>query len=564
MGSRKTAAFAVLSAGLILFLSPVILRGAAFEPALPSEVIAVGFKTVVTGTAAPGARVAITVSGPGAVPAAAGSAGADGKIMIPVGPFPARGSYILKVQSGTEQRSFDLDVEDQVADSALAQAAQQFDRAHTELVAAVENSINVVETQVGRFSPNDPGIPQAREGLARLHRQCQDMAEVVTTIIRGNAEFAALIGRPYFRPSREGWEQYYRQGAVDADALRARLNGVADPAEFEHLSDWCARALQAKAVCMVIGAVVERLRGTLREFLAEKVTGFLAGALAGQALYLANQGQGTQFQEQIVTSTASSFAEGAFAVMTKGLARVKWDLILEAADYVVNLGLDVYMNARCLSFSGRMAGHVHIEALEKTGAPYWGQDNDWEGDVTLTCAKPESSAPVPIWGLIYGKGKNFVGTNQLATLFPKGTLATTLFLTTQPRKLNQALAFFCLRLEGTVAGNTLTLKSGSTWVDMFNGMFSRFTSIVIPAASPIPLVQTHNIPFQNAGWQLSRTLSREGTQYLISMEYIGTDQTRRRVKGPKSRELTNPGARGRFTWKIDLCAGCPSDWKPDF
>jgi hypothetical protein len=567
MTYRKTAVLIILLAGLALSSPPGFPGAVNFQASLQSETVAVGFKAVVMGTAGPGSRITVTVAGTAVVPSAGGMAEASGSFAIPVGPFQAKGTYGLTVQSGSEQKSLVVEVVDQVAEGAVAQGAEEFNQANNEALAALENSLNVLEEQISLFPPNDPGIPAARQGINRLREHCRELPEIMATITQGNTEFAAIVARPTFQYSWQDMTDFYRQRHEELHASAQQLNQVADPAELQGQSDWCARALKAKAVFLVINTIVERWRSTLSQFLAEKVTGFLAGLAAGTVMRGAGQidpsGRPTPLQEQVAINLAQSTGEAIFARMTSAAGKLKANLILEAIDFAVNTGLDVYMSYKCLTFTGRIKGHVHVEALDgKTHKPFWGQDNDWEGDVTLTCAKPESSDPVPIWGIIHGKGKNFIGTNMLSTLFPK-TLANALFLTTQPRKFNQALAYFAFRLEGAVGGNTINLKLGSKWVDMFDGLFSTFSSIVIPFGSPIPLVQTHKIPFQNAAWQLSRTFSSEGTKHPITSETSPSGQSQRRVKDQKSRELASPGARGVFTLKVDLCAGCPSDWKPD-
>ncbi len=568
MGFRRTVVFAIVLVSLAQLAAPQILSGAAFEPSLYSDVIAVGSNAIVIGTAAPGTRIAVSVAGPASAPPASGTAGADGKIMIPVGPFPARGSYMVLVKAGNDQKTLTLDVEDQVAAGAVTQAAEQFNQANNELMAALENSLNIMEQQINRFPPNDQGISQVRQGITRLREQYRDLSDFIAMLTVHTTHFSRIVERPTYQPSWNSWASYFTRKRDELRATASEVDAVSDPDAFEHASDWCARALQAKAVFLVLNTIIERARGSFKELVAEKITGFLAGA--GTEAIMARVGQASPatrtspLEEQISSNLAQSFAEGMFSVLTKSFAKIKWDLMLEAADFIVTSGLDVYMSVYCLSFTGRIKGHVRVAALDKAGAPYWGQDNDWEGDVTLTCAKPGSPGQaVPIWGIVHGKGKNFVGRNMLATLFPK-TLASALFLTTQPNKLLQALAYFCMRLEGSLGGNGITLKLGSTWVDMFKGLNSEFASIVIPAGSPVPVVNTYKIPFQNAEWQLGRTLSREGTKYTIAMELSPSGQTQRRVRGDKTRELRAPGAYGVFTWKIDLCAGCPAEWKPDF
>ena len=569
MVSSRTAVVAVLLVGLALFSSPPIASGAAFEPSLLSPVIAVGSRAVVVGTAAPQSRLAITVAGPAAVPAASGTAGADGKIMIPVGPFPARGSYMVTAKAGNDQRSLTLDVEDPVAEGSVAQAAEQYNQATNEAMTALENAINVVEQQIDRFPPNSRGIPEARQGLARMRQARQDMAIIITTIIRVNNEFASGVSNPTFRPHWNDLDHFYREQREELHGSASNVNRAADPAEFDQALDWCARALKAKAVFLVVNTMVELLTNSVKEFVGSKLAGFVASAAMNSGLQRNAQVSPEQrlspLQEQVAGNFIQSFAEGAYALATSTLRKAKWDLILEAADFVINSGLDIYLSYYCVTFSGRMKGHARVQALEKTGAPYWTQDNDWEGDITLTARKPEHEGEeTPIWGIFYGKGKNFVGTNQLASLWPRGTMTSTVFLTTQPRGIRQALAYFGFRLEGTVSTSTITLKLGSAYVDMFKDLNLDLASIVMPSYTSVPIVNTYRIPFQNAAWQLSRTLSRDGTTYRIQNITTPAGATERHAREEKSRELTAQGARGLFTWKIDICAGCPSEWKPGF
>jgi len=569
MDHRKTSLFGIVLLGLTALVPPPVLEAAAFEASLLMDTIAVGGRALVTGTADPGSQIGVTAVGPAAVPQAGGSPDATGKFMISIGPFPAKGTYNLTVRSGNDQRPFVLEVEDQVAGEAVVQAAELFNQANNEALAALENALDVVEQQINRFPPNSRGIPEARQGIARMRAQHRDMAVVITTIIRVNTEFAAGAGRPPFRPYWNDLDHFYREQHEGLHAAATNVNQAADPAEFDNLSDWCARALKAKAVFLVVNTMVELWRSKGMEFVYEKMAGLLALGAAKYGLQGTGRiwptERGTPLEEELAVNFCQSFAEGAFALATKTARQARWDLILEAADFIITSGLDIYLSYYCLTFSGRMAGHVRVQALEKTGAPYWTQDNDWEGDVTLTARKPEHEGEErPLWGIIYGKGKKFVGTNQLAALFPRGTLTSLVFLTAQPSKIRQALAYFAFRLEGTVSNDTITLKLGSAYADMFKGLVSDFASIVMQTYASVPVVNTYKIPFQNAAWQLSRTLSSEGTTYRIFNQEAPSGATERHVREEKRRELTAQGARGLFTWKIHICAGCPSEWKPDF
>lgn len=562
---RKTAILVIVLVSLSLSSPPHILAAVNFQASLQSEVISVGFKAVVIGTASPGSRITVTVAGPAAVPPANGTAEASGRFTIQVGPFQAKGTYGLIVQAGTDRKSLVLEVKDQVAEGTVTREAEQYNRALNDACGALQNSLNSMERCIDSFPHNDPGISRSRAAVGRLHQHYQQQVEIITTIIRGNTEFASIAGLPHFRYVWQDIAQFYSHGGAELRRGAQELTAVSDPNAILDTSDMCARALKTKAAFQVAKTLIEVMQDSLREFFGSKCTSLMAGGLTDGTLQGLNRinpaGRGTPLEEQHAIDLAQSFSEVTFTAILHAGRLSPWDLIFEAIDLGVNWGLDYYMDSHCLTFSGKMSGHVHVEALGETGVPYWTQENDWEGDVTLTCAKPETTGPVPVWGIIAGKGKNFQMNNMMSTLYPK-TLAFGQFLTTQPSKVRQALAFFCCWLEGTVFDSKISLRLGATKVDRFNGLAGTLTTIIIPFASPVPEVKTYEIEFQNAEWQLSRTFSRAGTEHPITWEFVGREESRRRIIDQLSRELTAQGARGVFTLKIDLCAGCPADWKP--
>ena len=76
-------------------------------------------------------------------------------------------------------------------------------------------------------------------------------------------------------------------------------------------------------------------------------------------------------------------------------------------------------------------------------------------------------------------------------------------------------------------------------------------AIAIPLASPIPIVQTYEVPFQGGRWQLMRARRASGT----TIQPIVTSATTRVVDATYPSDLPAPGARGHSTIRMHLCGG---------
>jgi hypothetical protein len=128
------------------------------------------------------------------------------------------------------------------------------------------------------------------------------------------------------------------------------------------------------------------------------------------------------------------------------------------------------------------------------------------------------------------------------------------FLTVEPSPAQQEGATFVAALEGFIRGNQMTLKVRPGGVDYSGRVTGKLAAIVIPMASPIPLVQTFDVLFQGGNWQLNRALGPSGvTERPFNITSGGG---KRIVQERYPRSLSSQGARGEFTINIRLCAGC--------
>ncbi len=109
-------------------------------------------------------------------------------------------------------------------------------------------------------------------------------------------------------------------------------------------------------------------------------------------------------------------------------------------------------------------------------------------------------------------------------------------------------------VEGTIRGTQMTLKLRPGGVDYAGRVTGKIAAVVIPMASPVPIVQTYDLPFQGGTWQLMRAIGPDGTTERPLPITVSGDK--RLVEASYPRTLTAPGARGNFVIKIRLCHGC--------
>jgi len=557
------AAFAVLA----ILAAASELSTAPLRAALRATSIAVGEKAFLSGQSASGARITVQITGPASLPTANATANAAGNYSLELGPFTAPGSYGIYVRSGIEQQLLVLEVQERMAASALQEAANGYIQAVNRLTTAMEGQLDRLAGLVGQFPPGDPHMSQVARELPRLrtlflevHRIDENIIGLTNPLVFDLCEVQGL------RPGvcTEMGNSYSSWTSLMNEETEALEKGRQEVAQL-NASDWCLRAAYLKTGFSVLAAALK--------IKASGFFGYLAETLA------AGQGAGALgwFQERFMerlpnalrpmTETqahnvhlAHTGIEVVMPYVLEGEHAHPWASLISIGESVIGGRIDAYLEHHCQTFRGRISGHVHVEVAEQeNGRSFYGLDNDWTGQVTLSGAKPESDAAIPVSGSIIGRAKNFKASNWLYVLYPRET-SQKAFLTTPPSIISQAGALFYASLKGSIHAGTLTIKFDKMKFDGVQWLKARLTSIVIPPASPVPEVKNFDIPYQNAAFQLSRCFGNDGVTFPIEMEVVGPD-TRRRVRGTFSRDLAKGGARGTFRIKVDLCSSCPESWQ---
>ena len=246
----------------------------------------------------------------------------------------------------------------------------------------------------------------------------------------------------------------------------------------------------------------------------------------------------TKIENLVATGQAASFGEAQRAV-----ERATGDR-----------GLGGYASRQCVKYTGKMSGSTHVEALEK-GQAFYGLRNNWTARVELAAASTvQPGQDAPIRGVIRGEAQDFKVQNLLSTLYGGRPAKQILYLQTDPPAEQQSGALFVAAVEGSIRGNQMTLKIRPGGVDYAGRVTGKIAAVVIPMASPVPLVQTYDLPFQGGNWQLMRALGPDGTTERPWTITVSGDK--RLVEASYPRTLSAAGARGNFTFKVKLCHGC--------
>jgi hypothetical protein len=557
------SAFAVLC----LFIVGRSLPAAPLRAALRQATIAVGEKAVVSGQAAAGSRIAVQITGPASLPPGNATADAAGNYSLELGPFNAPGSYGLYVRAGIEQQLLVLEVQERMAAGALREAANRYTQALNRLTTAEERKLEKLAGLVGQFPPGDPDMSRVAGELPRLrtlffdvHRVVDGVVGLTEPLVFDLCEVQGLQAGACTEMSRI-YDDDARSMNTQADSLE---NDSLDE-EARNASDWCLRAAYVKMGFSALAAVLKIKVGGLSHYILETLAaGRGAGALGWfQERFMEHMPNAlrslTETQEHRV-HLAHTGIEAVMPYVLEGEHAHPWATLISIGEGTISGQIDGYLEHHCQTFRGRISGHVHIEVAEEPNArPFYGLDNDWTGQVTLSGSRPESNAAVPVSGSIIGRAKNFKASNWLYVLYGRD-ISQKAFTTDPPSIISQAGALFYASLEGSIHAGVLTIKHVKTTLDGVQWIKARLTATVIPSGSPVPVVKSYDVPFQNADFQLSRCFGKEGVSFPIEMEVEGND-TRRRVKGTFSRDLTKGGARGTFTIKVDLCSGCPATWE---
>jgi hypothetical protein len=543
------------------------LAAAQLRATLRLATIAVGEKAVASGQAAAGSRIAVQITGPASLPTGSATADAAGNFSLELGPFTAPGSYGLYVRAGIEQLLLVLEVRESGAAGPLREAANRYTQALNRLTTAEERKLEKLAGLVSQFPPGDPDMSRVAGELPRLrtlffevHRVVDGVVGLTEPLVFDLCEVQGLQAGACTEMSRI-YDDDARSMNAQADALE---NDSLDE-EARNASDWCLRAAHVKMGFSALVAVLKIKVGGLSHYILETLAaGHGAGALGWfQERFMERLPNALRSLNDVQEHRVHMAHTGIEAVMPyvlEGEHAHPWASLISIGEGTISGRIDGYLEHHCQTFRGRISGHVHIEVAEQpNGRPFYGLDNDWTGQVTLSGARQESNAAVPVSGSITGRAKNFKASNWLYVLYPQD-ISQKAFTTDPPSIISQARALFYASLEGSIHAGTLTIKHVKTPLDGVQGINARLTATVIPSGSPVPVVRSYEVPFQNADFQLSRCFGKEGVSFPIEMEFDGND-TRRRVKGTFSRDLAKGSARGTFTIKVDLCSSCPESWQ---
>ena len=220
-------------------------------------------------------------------------------------------------------------------------------------------------------------------------------------------------------------------------------------------------------------------------------------------------------------------------------------------------GLGGFTSHQCEKYTGDWSGTTRVEALDK-GQAFYQLHNDWSAHVELAASRSlvTSGAEAPVRGTLTGRGTNFKVVNQLRVLYAGRPAKSIEYLTSDPTPDQIESATFVAVITGSIRGNQMSLKVQPAGVDYSGRVTGKLAAVVIPMASPVPLVQTFDVVFQGGVWQLTRAIGPSGaTERPLTITSGGG---KRLVQADIPRQLSTAGARGAFTTRIQLCAGCGS------
>lgn len=518
--------------------------------------IQVGERATAQITAPSGASVSVTANGPATV-APVTSAGTGSQQSVTIGPFPQPGVYTITAASGagTQRRQATATLRVTWADGGEPVVSARVGPSVARAAEALLEAINATRTSVSRLPANEPTIAETKAAIDELLQQLADIRRRMTETASTIDGYGGLIEQET-NASREAKDAYSRIAREINQVLDQQAQQVAAFGRDAGAApaDPCMAAMAIATALDGARASVGAMQGIVQQFGRERGTGSGDGADWARAHVTAGRplrGEGTssstaadwrqmkgKIEELVANGQASSFGEA--------------QRIVERA--TSERGLGGYSTRQCVKYTGEMSGSTHVEALDK-GQPFYGQMNNWTARVELAAARtvtPGQDAPVR--GVIRGQASDFKVRNLLRSLYAGRPADYIEYLQSDPPPEQQTGALFVVAVEGTIRGTQMTLKLRPGGVDYTGRVTGKIAAVVIPMASPVPIVQTFDLPFQGGTWQLMRALGPDGTTERPLTIVVGGDK--RLVQAEYPRTLTAPGARGNFTIKIRLCHGC--------
>jgi len=558
---------------LVLFaLLVVSISAGALEIRLSAPRVPVGGLADLSGRATAGLAAVITVAGPESVPGKQVTAGRDGLFTAELGPFPAAGDYTVAVSAGAERKTVTLTVTAPTQSMGMAPGA--FGAAFEAAADASDEVLTAVKSDLDAIPGDDPNLEKAKEDIDKVREAVAEIRDKMRTFTRHERRLEEmLLCEPNL--DRDVIQEYSQENQATAQSLREQTERLIQAGRESSggRSDACVAVAIASATLNAQKTVLSFMQNSLKAFIEKWAWGADLGVGINAAKWIQDrflQGRRSIFaespEEQVANRSGAPPAPSVWdnvsgwSVLKVGIKGVQafltgggpWGVAAAAIDGAVGIAIEAYTKTHCLVFTGKWSGHTHVEALDN-GRPMYELDNDWEGRVELMSAKPSGNEPVSFRGYVTGRAKNFKVKNGLWILY-EGKLGNFQYLTGEPKTVQQLSAVFLCPLEGTIEGGKIAVKARKGGVDFDSRVIAQLAVVVIPSGSPVPIVQKYDTPYQPGWWQVTRALGDGG---MATLE-ITMDGNNRVVKKEWNRELSAPGAKGRFQIKIDLCSGCPT------
>lgn len=521
-----TLGFALAAAAASLSAQPTVTLRVE-----PSSVGAGQVATVVV-TAPAGTPVTLTTDAPGVPPRTIVATG--GEQRIPLGPFPSTGDYRVTASGGVQPVTAPVRV---TAASEPAPASPP-SQSYQSSASALLDALNGARTGLSRLPAIDPTIGETKAAIDALQQQLNDIRRAATETDSVFDAVREQLGKDE-AIDREGKDQFTRLERELHQNLEEQARQVREfgrDAE-QPAADSCAAAMAVSAALQAQRSTMNAMRGGVRE-LAQQTAGH--GQRSSPTNAAAWRAIKAKIEDLVQTGQSGSYADAERSI----------------GHATSSNGLGGYAERQCDKYTGTWTGTTSVEALHK-GQAYYGLQNDWSARAEIAVARVPQGAETadrPLRGTLTGRATNFKIVNELRTLYAGLPASSIRFLTTDPSSAQQESATFVAAIEGFVRGNQMTLKIRPGGVDYSGRLTGKLTSIVIPMASPIPLVQIYDVMFQGGNWQLSRAIGPNGTADRPFPITVGGDK--RLVQAHYPRSLSSAGARGHFTIDVRLCSGC--------
>ena len=537
---------------------------AQIQATLAASSIPAGTTATLTVRAAAGATVVVTATGPAVVAPARVTVPASGSAVVALGPFAQPGDYSLAVVAGANRTSVVLRV-DWPRSSGPVTAIRRGELGASMVAGmqATEQVIDQIDSAFSQMPADAAGVTEARQAATRL-RDAMRRLQPAATAFRDAANQLenALTAEPNADPAVvEQIATFSNQTAQairdQAEQLLALGRDASGPqADACVRAEVAAMAIQAQQTLTsliqsgMLGYLADQAKDATPDFARSAAQWATAQFTAGRPLASAR----TPLSGGTVAPQADPTWDRVKTSITYARTAITggpWALAAQIGGDIVTGAIARFELAACVVWNGDVTGTTHVEALEN-GRAFYSLDNGWTAKIRLAGARPTSAGSVSAMrGMIYGRGKDFKVNNQLQTLYGGRPASLIQYLTSQPNALMTGSAVFAMAIEGTAQGNNMALKIRDGKVDYDGRVHGKLAAVVIPLASPVPIVQTYEVPFLGGHWQLMRALGPNG----IAVHPIITSTDKRIVDVAYPRELSSQGARAKFTITLKMCAG---------